>query len=554
MASDPGGGSRPVGTTRKLRAPSPLALGVTSLSLALLVACRAAKGPDEAQSTSAARAATQPSRVASRASATPASSQSTPGRAQGNAADRGHEPAAPEPALTTSGPGAYWVVGEPTAGTGPADVVVDLEHPLQTWHGFGGTFNEAGWDALQALGEPQRQAALRLLFDRTEGIGLTWGRIPIGASDFALQRYTLDDRPGPDAESRFSLARDEARLIPYLKAAQAVKGDIKFWGSPWTPPPWMKTNGQYDRGRLDPRYMPEMASYLVAWIQGYESHQIPIDHVQPQNEPGYSQAYPSCAWGPSTADGVTTQAAVTLGTFVEQHLAPAIAAAGLKTGIWYGTLSNGGTFDAYWSGLSAGGRELIRGVGLQWGTLSRARELADSGFLVMQTEHRCGNYPWLRERATSPEDAHRGNFLADRAPNNHAYAEESWSLIKQWIEAGANAYNAWNMVLDTRGFNLDEERPWPQNALLTVDKQERKLRVTPAYYVFRHVGQYVDPGAVRLPTRGGDALSFRNPDGSLVTILFNEGGESAPTTLSLGATLVHVEVPARGWATVNWQG
>jgi glucosylceramidase len=460
----------------------------------------------------------------------------------------------PEPSLITSGPGSYWNVGEVTAARTPANVTVEASRRFQTWLGFGGTFNEAGWDALLVLSEAERRKALRLLFDVTDGIGFSWGRIPIGASDYALERYTLDDNAGDTAMSMFSIAKDEARLIPYIKAAQAVKRDIKFWGSPWTPPPWMKVPSAYDGGYFDPQYMGAMAAYLVKWIEAYEAKQIPIDHVQPQNEPGFSQAYPSCAWGPSTADGVTTERPVTLGTFVEDHLAPAIRNAGLATKLWYGTLSNGATYAAYWGSLSPNGRRLIEGVGLQWGTMKHVGELASAGLLVMQSEHRCGNYPWLKQRATSPADADRTNFLATQAPNNHAYAEESWDLIKAWIEAGVNVYSAWNMVLDSGGFSLDVIRPWPQNALMAVDRNTKTLSITPAYYVFRHLGQYVDPGAVRVDVQGGNALSFQNPDGSIVTVLFNGDAAPSSTTLSVAGDLLQFEIPAHGWATVNWQG
>lgn len=63
---------------------------------------------------------------------------------------------------------------------------------------------------------------------------------------------------------------------------------------------------------------------------------------------------------------------------------------------------------------------------------------------VWQTEHKCGNYPW--ETAT---------FVADVAPNDHAYAVESWGLLKSWIGEGVTAYSAWNMVLDTIGNGID---------------------------------------------------------------------------------------------------
>jgi glucosylceramidase len=37
------------------------------------------------------------------------------------------------------------------------------------------------------------------------------------------------------------------------------------------------------------------------------------------------------------------------------------------------------------------------------------------------------------------------------APNDQAYAVESWGLIRDWIKAGVTAYSTWNMVLDTVG-------------------------------------------------------------------------------------------------------
>ena len=47
----------------------------------------------------------------------------------------------------------------------------------------------------------------------------------------------------------FSIARDSMRLIPYIKAAQAMKPNIRFWASPWTPPMWMKTGYKTDTAR-----------------------------------------------------------------------------------------------------------------------------------------------------------------------------------------------------------------------------------------------------------------------------------------------------------------
>ena len=111
----------------------------------------------------------------------------------------------------------------------------------------------------------------------------------------------------------------------------------------------------------------------------------------------------------------------------------------------------------------------------------------------MQTEHPCGNYnfdtPYWKQ----------SQYNASKPPNDHAYGEESWQLIRDWITSGVNSYNAWNMVLDTVGKSLDN---WPQDALLVVDRSAKTLTATPAYYAFRHFSAYVVPGATRIGTTG----------------------------------------------------
>jgi glucosylceramidase len=156
---------------------------------------------------------------------------------------------------------------------------------------------------------------------------------------------------------------------------------------------------------------------------------------------------------------------------------------------------------------------------------------------IVQSEHKCGNYPW-----ETP-------FNDMIAPNDLPYAVESWKLVRDWIKAGVSAYSVWNMVLDTIGNGIDSARVWPQNALLTVDTTTKMLNVTPTYYVFRHLSQFVEPGAVVLGTTGGDAMAFKNPDGTFVTVMYNSGGPKT-YTLSVGGKRVQFDMPGAGWATV----
>jgi glucosylceramidase len=443
------------------------------------------------------------------------------------------------PALVTSAPGAYWRTdGQLTPVTDDkVDVTIDDAATAQTWEGFGGAFNEIGWNVLSLLDASDRDAALRLLYG-ADGARFAFGRIPIGASDYAMDRYTLDETPGDTALAGFSIDRDTQKLIPYVKAAQAVKGNIRFWASPWTPPTWMKEGpfsagnvpSPFDGGAMksDDATMAAFAQYLIKFVQAYAQQGITIEAVAPQNEPNYTGSYPTCAWSPATYTKL-----------IAQHLGPALAAAGLTTKIMLGTLNGGGSDGSIYGSVmgDVATRGHVKVLGFQWGMVSTVAGARGYNLPIWQSEHRCGNYPWVTP------------FDANRAPNDHAYAVESWGLIRDWIRAGVTAYSAWNMVLDTVGVGIDTTRVWPQNALLTVDTATRTLNVTPTYYVFRHVSQFVATGAKVVATKGGDALAFKNPDGSLVAVIRNAGA-ARTMTLAAGDKKMQLAIPADGWATV----
>ena len=475
----------------------------------------------------------------------------------------GGGPVVPEPDLVVSGPDTdarrvvnFWKEQPLTAGGTAATITVTSATAKQDWKGFGGTFNEQGWAALTKLDATELAAVMTLLFDVNGGIGFDWGRIPMGPSDYAVERYHLSTAAG-----QFDIAHDKLAdrgLIPFIKESQKYKGDMKYWASPWTPPLWAKKSsadnimeeGGYDKGIFDSTKTADYAAFFVSWIDAYEKEGIPIDFVVPQNEPGWAQSYPTCAFGPATDSTVNQERGVndpvTFGPFI-QALHTALQATTYKTKVWFGTMSNDTYFDDFWSSLTD--KSIVEGVCLQWATQPRVGTAVSAGKDVMASEHKCGNYPWLTAKATSYQDANRDNHLESEAPNNYAYGEESWDLIKSWIDDGVNYYSAWNLVLDPGGFNLDDVRPWAQNAMIVV-KDDGSYAVTPYYYVFRHIAQYVDLGA-KVVTVTGDALAFKNPDGSVVVTVHNSGSAAADMVVSIDGTMYTVNVPGRGWATIN---
>jgi glucosylceramidase len=442
------------------------------------------------------------------------------------------------PALVTSAPGAYWQTdGQLAEVTGAADITVDDTSAAQVWEGFGGAFNELGWSYLSMLSDSDRAMALDLLYG-ADGARFAFGRIPIGASDYAIDRYTLDETAGDTSLASFSIDRDMDKLIPYVRAAQAVRSNIRFWASPWTPPTWMKQApfqpgnavSPFDGGTMksDDATMTALARYLVDFVRAYAGQGIAIEVVSPQNEPSYTGNYPTCGWS-----------AATYTTFVGQHLGPAFASAGLGTKIMLGTFNGGGSDGAIVDSVlrepTASGSIAV--LGYQWGMQARVGRDKGYSLPIWQTEHKAGNYPWAQP------------FDASTAPDDQAYAVESWGLIRDWIKAGVTAYSAWNMVLDTAGVGIDTTRVWPQNALLTVDTAAGRLNVTPTYYVFRHVSRFVATGARVVATSGGDALGFRNPDGSVVVVMYNAGAPRMVTVAVAGKKL-QLAMPGNGWATV----
>lgn len=457
----------------------------------------------------------------------------TGGTATGGSGTGGSEPIV-ELDLVTSAPGNYWQEGELTVTGDAPTITVHDSQVLGPWRGFGGTFNEKGWEALEAVSDEDRARALALLFDRADGAAFTYGRIPIGSSDYALNRYSLNETAGDFEMEDFSIERDLLDLIPYIHAALDVQPDIHFWGSPWSPPTWMKSNGQFDRGNMkeDDATLGAHALYLARFVEEYEEQGIYVEGIHPQNEPGYLQDYPSCGWS-----------AALMTKYIREFLGPLFAERLPEREIWVGTMSNPNDksiVDAVMT--DSGASAFVTGIGVQWGQDQYVPGYVSSYQVpVMQTEHRCGNFP----------NAQQTNI--NLAPNDDAYARESWGYIAHYIRQGASYYMAWNMVLDTVGRNLDEIRPWAQNALLAVDVAEGELRVTPTYYVFRHVAQYVDPDSSRVDVEGGDTVAWKNPDGDIVLVLYNSGGSPKVENVAVGGSTFAVTVPGQGWATVNWQ-
>ena len=142
-----------------------------------------------------------------------------------------------------------------TAAAGVPTVVVDPTLTYQTMQGFGGAITDSSASVLYTLPPRQRAQVMASLFSPHGGDGLDYLRQPIGASDMVAGTtdYTYDDRPAGQTDysmADFSIAHDQAEILPLLREAEALNPHLRVIATPWSPPAWMKTNDSLIGGQL----------------------------------------------------------------------------------------------------------------------------------------------------------------------------------------------------------------------------------------------------------------------------------------------------------------
>jgi glucosylceramidase len=403
----------------------------------------------------------------------------------------------------------------------PYDLVVRLDKPQQTIDGWGGCFNELGWTALQTLPPEAREEVLRNLFEPGKGLNFTICRMPIGASDYATNWYSLDDTPGDFELKHFSLERDRALLLPYIKAAMKCQPALKIWGSPWSPPAWLKVNQTYNckgtnRMIQDAQHLATHANYLAKYVQAYRAEGVDVFAVAVQNEPFATQVFPSCVWSPAE-----------LRDFIGKYVGPTFRHEKLDAQIWLGTFNNN-QFSAFESSLSdKRAAKFISAVGVQWAGKNAIDEINERypKLKKVQTESECGD----------------GSF-------DWKAAEYTFSLMKHYFNHGVNLYTYWNMVLDGGGVSA---WGWKQNALIAVNRTNAAVTYTPEFYLFKHFSHFVPANSVKLASDGNfdDAVAFRTPEGGIVLVMANQQIAQRKLDVKVGSKNFSVRLPENSFNT-----
>ena len=383
-----------------------------------------------------------------------------------------------------------------TANTDPA-IVVDTTQRYQEIDGFGNCLTGGSAILLNKMRLAERTVLLRELFSPDgNGIGLSYLRITIGASDLSDRVFTYCDLPPGETDpqmEQFSIEPEKADLIPVLKEILAINPSLKILGSPWTAPLWMKTNNASVGGSLKHEWFDAYAKYFVKYIQAMKDEGIVIDAITVQNEPLHGGNNPSM---------VMTAADQAL--FIRQSLGPAFAAAGIKTKIIIYD-HNADRTDYPLAVLNdAGARQYIDGSAfhLYGGSIDALTAVHDA----FPAKNLYFTEQWVGGLGNLAED------LKWHVENLIIGATRNW--CRNVIE--------WNLASDP-SYDPHTEGGCDR-CLGTVTLSGNNVTRNPAYYILAHASRHVRPGSVRVSTNTLGNLpnvAFQTPGGSKVLIVVN---------------------------------
>ncbi|MEV0173689.1 RICIN domain-containing protein [Streptomyces sp. NPDC050803] len=404
----------------------------------------------------------------------------------------------------------------------PIDIRIDAGSKGQKFTGAGASVTEASAHLIQGLPADKRTELLTSLFSPSEGIGLNYLRQPLGSTDFNSGGfYTYEDTRGS-----FSINRDLQEIIPVLKQATALNPSIRFMGSPWSPPAWMKTGNSLSGGSLRPDQYQAYADYLVKAIKAYGQQGITLTDLTVQNEPEFATTYPSMS--------MTSSEQAAFLKVLDQTL----IANGLPTNIL--------AYDHNWDHPNypldvfnaTPGIQRVIGAAFHCygGAPSAQQQIINAGKRVFFTE-------------CSGTDT--ANTFADTL---RWHAE---NLVVQNMRNGGETVVNWNLALDQNGGPHQGHCTNRCNGVVEI--AGGNVTRGAEYYVLGHVTKFIKPGATRIGSTsqgsgGIQNLAFQNPDGSRAAFVVNTATSAQRFSLTdNGKSLAHT-LPAGAVATMTWPG
>lgn len=405
------------------------------------------------------------------------------------------------------------------------NVFPDIEY--QEIKGFGGAFTEAASTTLDKLSKENRERILKLYFDPKEGLGYNFGRVHINSCDFSLGNYTCVEE-GDKTLSTFNIDRDKRSVIPMIQGAMQYNNDITMLASPWSPPAYMKTTGQMNQGgKLKEEYFELWSSYYVKFIEEYKKNGIDIRMITVQNEPNATQPWDSCRY---TAEEERD--------FVKNYLGEKMHNIGVKVLFWDHNKER--VIERAKVMLEdADAAGYIYGIAVHWYSGDHFEQLdmfnklfPGKDIVFSEGCHEYGSN--TRSSVDSVKVAER--YAHDIIGNFNNYC---------------NIYCDWNLLLNEDGGPNHVKNFC--DAPIMADTKTGKVYISDSYYYIGHFSKFVKKGAKRIGSSKWisdiDTVSFKNPDGSIVSVVLNRSDSDRVFCFSIDGEMIKGTSEAHSIAT-----
>jgi glucosylceramidase len=401
------------------------------------------------------------------------------------------------------------------------------EVEYQTILGFGGAITEAAGYAFSKLTKENQEKALELYFGGS-GNGYHLMRSHIDSCDFSLGIYAAMNDP-EDAEMKsFQQEREEQYILPLLRAAAQKAGKaFDLMLSPWSPPAFMKTNGDRTHGgKLKEEYRKAWAEYICRYIKEYEKKGFHINRLTIQNEPAAVQTWDSCIYSAEEEK-----------VFLRDYLYPTLSEQGLghiKLNIWDHNKER--MYERAKAIIDEETINMVDGVAFHWysGDHFEAITLTHEAYREKELIFTEGCVEYSR-------------FSADQLKNAQMYAHD----IMGNLNAGMTGFIDWNIFLDEKGGPNHVGNYC--DAPIMVNTQTGELMVKLSYDYIGHFSKYIKPGAKRIGlskyTSELEVTAFKNPEGSLVLVALNRTDRKLPIVIRVNGELIEFELPESSIAT-----
>jgi len=390
---------------------------------------------------------------------------------------------------------------------------------------MGGAITDAAVETFAKIPKDKQQELLTAYFDTKSGIGYTFARTNIHSCDFSSGSYTYIAEGDKELKT-FSIDHDKQFRIPFIKQAMATAGGkLNIFGSPWSPPAFMKDNNDMlHGGSLKPEFYPAWARYYTKFIKAYESEGIPIWGISIQNEPMATQRWESCIYSAEQERD-----------FLKNHLGPTMKREGLsdkKIIVW--DHNRDLIYQRACTLLTdPEAAKFVWGVGFHW------------------YEPWSGGDPMF-DNVKQVHEAFPTKSLIFTEGCKEAFdmkKVDDWSLGEYYgrniindFNNGTAAWTDWNILLDETG------GPNHVNNLcfapMHADTKTGRLIYTNSYYYIGHFSKFIRPGAKRIassPSRSSlISTAFINTDGKVAVVVMNKGDQKVTYNLWLDGQAAEV--------------